>query len=68
MLNVSYNARTAKSQQGIVIMIKPLNLSAIPQEDEAMRARVREFLCTAMRDVSPDIRARSWMGFDASFS
>lgn len=33
-----------------------------------MRAPVREFLRTAMRDVSPDIRARSWMGFDASFS
>ena len=68
MLNLSYNARPAKSQQGIVIMIKPLNLSAIPQEDEAMRAPVREFLRTTMRDISPDIRARSWMGFDASFS
>jgi alkylation response protein AidB-like acyl-CoA dehydrogenase len=43
-------------------------LVAIPPEDEALRAPVREFLQEALRGVPPEIRARSWMGFDAVFS
>jgi acyl-CoA dehydrogenase len=43
-------------------------LVAIPPEDEALRAPVREFLKEALRGVPPEIRARSWMGFDAEFS
>jgi len=43
-------------------------LIAIPPEDEALRAPVRAFLRSAMRDVAPEVRSRSWLGFDASFS
>jgi alkylation response protein AidB-like acyl-CoA dehydrogenase len=43
-------------------------LVAIPPEDEALRAPMREFLQEALRGVPPEIRARSWMGFDAVFS
>jgi len=43
-------------------------LAAIPPEDEALRAPVRAFLEIALRDVPPDVRSRSWLGFDAEFS
>ena len=40
----------------------------IPAEDEALRAPVRRFLASALKDTPPAQRARSWMGFDAGFS
>ena len=43
-------------------------MAAIPPEDEALRAPVRAFLEIALRDVPPDVRSRSWLGFDAEFS
>ncbi len=49
-------------------MIGPLSLTFIPPEDEALRAPIREFLDVALRDVPLEVRARSWMGFDATFS
>lgn len=49
-------------------MTDPFTLRAIPPEDEALRAPVREFLKGALADMPPAIRARSWMGFDAAFS
>jgi alkylation response protein AidB-like acyl-CoA dehydrogenase len=49
-------------------MIKPLPLTQLPAEAEAIRAGVREFLDAALAEVPADIRARSWMGFDATFS
>jgi acyl-CoA dehydrogenase len=39
-----------------------------PPEAAALRARVRDFLREAGRDWTPEIRARSWMGFDRDFS
>jgi alkylation response protein AidB-like acyl-CoA dehydrogenase len=45
-----------------------LSRAAIPPEDEALRAPVRAFLHERLRDVPPDVRARSWLGFDADFS
>jgi alkylation response protein AidB-like acyl-CoA dehydrogenase len=45
-----------------------LSLTAVPPEDEALRAPVRAFLAQYMVDVPPDRRARSWSGFDAAFS
>ena len=49
-------------------MIAPLPLAAIPDADEALRAEVRAFAREAVRDVAPEIRARSWMGFSPEFS
>jgi alkylation response protein AidB-like acyl-CoA dehydrogenase len=43
-------------------------LATIPPEDEALREPARRFLREALAGVSPEIRARSWMGFDAGFS
>lgn len=45
-----------------------LPLVSIPCEDEALRAPIREFLQSALRDVPAPVRARTWMGFDAKFS
>lgn len=45
-----------------------LTLTAIPPEDEALRAPVRAFLKDAMRNVPAHIRAKSWSGYDADFS
>ncbi|CAM4354421.1 acyl-CoA dehydrogenase family protein [Bordetella muralis] len=49
-------------------MIDTLELTAIPTEDESLRADIRAFLNDALADMPPDQRARSWMGFDAEFS
>ena len=45
-----------------------LGLTAIPAEDEALRAPVRAFLSEAMRQVPAHVRAKSWSGYDAAFS
>lgn len=39
-----------------------------PPEAARLRARVRDFLREAGRDWTPEVRARSWMGFDRDFS
>lgn len=49
-------------------MIPSLTLTAIPSQYEALRADVRVFLDETLAAIPPDIRARSWMGFDADFS
>ena len=49
-------------------MIAALPLSAIPDADEALRAEVRSFARDAIKDVAPEIRARSWMGFSPEYS
>jgi alkylation response protein AidB-like acyl-CoA dehydrogenase len=45
-----------------------LVLSALPPDDEALRAGIRAFLETELIDVPPHVRARSWMGTDTGFS
>jgi hypothetical protein len=45
-----------------------LSPTAIPAEDEALRAPVRRFLVEAMRNVPAHVRARSWGGYDSDFS
>lgn len=49
-------------------MIDTLELVGIPPEDEALRPAIRAFLEGTVGGLAPDVRARSWMGFDASFS
>jgi alkylation response protein AidB-like acyl-CoA dehydrogenase len=45
-----------------------LSLTAIPAEDEALRAEVRAFLAQTLSRVSAPVRARSWSGYDPAFS
>ena len=49
-------------------MIEPLALQPLPAGAEALRADVRRFLDEALAGVPADVRARSWLGFDAEFS
>ena len=49
-------------------MLQTLNMVEIPEADEALRAPVRAFLAEYLADLPPDRRARSWMGFDATFT
>ena len=49
-------------------MIEPLSLQPLPAAAEALRAEVRSFLDEALAGVAADVRARSWLGFDAGFS
>ena len=49
-------------------MIETLDLAAIPPEDEALRAEVREFIHATVGSRPAHERARSWAGFDADFS
>lgn len=46
----------------------PLRYARLPETAEALRARIRAFLCPRMAKLPPQARARSWMGFDAAFS
>jgi len=43
-------------------------LTALPREASAFRGEVKAFLRDHLPDLPPDRRARSWMGFDATFS
>ena len=43
-------------------------LTALPCEASAFRGEVQAFLRDHLPDLPPDRRARSWMGFDATFS
>jgi len=45
-----------------------LSLQPLPAEAEALRTDVRLFLDEALAGMAPDLRARSWLGFDAGFS
>ena len=49
-------------------MIRPLELTAIPAGDEALRGEVRAFLDRELRELPAGRRARSWLGYDAAFS
>ncbi|MGZ8260536.1 MAG: acyl-CoA dehydrogenase family protein [Caldimonas sp.] len=49
-------------------MIEPLSLQPLPEAAEALRAEVRGFLDEELAGVPADVRARSWLGFDAGFS
>jgi alkylation response protein AidB-like acyl-CoA dehydrogenase len=51
-----------------VSQLDSLTLTAIPAEDEALRAEVRAFIHAAVKDIPAHIRARSWAGYSADFS
>ena len=49
-------------------LLSAFRYAALPQSTQAFREEVREFLRTAWQPAPPQVRARSWMGFDAGFS
>jgi hypothetical protein len=49
-------------------LLSSFRYAALPAAAEAFREQVREFLRTSWEPSAADVRARSWMGFDAGFS
>jgi alkylation response protein AidB-like acyl-CoA dehydrogenase len=49
-------------------LLSSFRVAALPAEAEGTRAEVRSFLAVHLPPSSADVRARSWMGFDADFS
>jgi len=49
-------------------MFESFQLSQLPDEDEALRGTVRDLCAEVTRSFPPEVRARSWSGFDAAFS
>ncbi len=49
-------------------LLSAFRLAALPAETHAFRAEVKAFLESSFEPTPPDIRARSWMGFNAEFS
>ncbi|MDB5751392.1 MAG: mmgC7 [Ramlibacter sp.] len=49
-------------------LLSAFRYAALPQATQAFRAEVREFLRASWEPAPPQLRARSWMGFDAGFS
>jgi hypothetical protein len=49
-------------------LLSAFRYAALPAATDAFRAEVREFLRTSFVPAAPQVRARSWMGFDAEFS
>lgn len=49
-------------------LLDAFRLTALPAHAEAFRAEVKDFLTTHLPAVAPEVRARSWTGFDAGFS
>ena len=49
-------------------LLDRLQRAELPAEAEAFRAAVKEFIATELPVAPADVRARSWMGFDAEFS
>jgi len=49
-------------------LLSAFRLAALPVETNEFRAEVKMFLERNLDPAPPDIRARSWMGFDAAFS
>lgn len=49
-------------------LLEAFRLAQLPEEAQAFRKEVREFLAANLEPASPAVRARTWMGFDAAFS
>ena len=49
-------------------LLDNFTLAALPGTSDAFRAEVKSFLAEHLKGIPADVRSRSWMGFDASFS
>lgn len=49
-------------------LLSAFRLATLPAETHSFRAEVKAFLQSSLEPAPADIRARSWMGFNAAFS
>ena len=49
-------------------MFESFGWARLPDSDADLREKVRAVVREQIADLPPDRRARSWMGFDATFS
>lgn len=49
-------------------MIDSFPLAAVPEQYDGIRKDVKIFLTDALKNISPEVRSRSWMGHDTEFS
>ncbi|MDM0025537.1 acyl-CoA dehydrogenase family protein [Variovorax saccharolyticus] len=49
-------------------LLESFRLAQLPAAAEAFRSEVRDFLAAHLPPAPAEVRARSWMGFDAGFS
>jgi alkylation response protein AidB-like acyl-CoA dehydrogenase len=49
-------------------LLNNFQFSRLPAQAEAFRSEVKDFLASSMEPAPPDVRARSWMGYNAEFS
>jgi alkylation response protein AidB-like acyl-CoA dehydrogenase len=49
-------------------LLNAFRYAALPEHAEAFRSEVRQFLRSSFDPPPPQVRARSWMGFDADLS
>jgi alkylation response protein AidB-like acyl-CoA dehydrogenase len=54
--------------KGVTYMFDNFALQTLPAEDEALRAPLRKLINDHVGELTLSQRARSWLGFDASFS
>ncbi|MBZ9650343.1 acyl-CoA dehydrogenase family protein [Sphingobium sp. 3R8] len=52
----------------MISLLDRFSPARIPEEAECLRSQVKAFVAEHLGDRSADVRARSWSGFDASFS
>lgn len=52
----------------MIALFDTLTLARLPEQDEALREKVRAIAAECVADLPLDRRARSWQGFDAAFS
>lgn len=49
-------------------LLSAFRLATLPERTNVFRAEVKAFLASSLEPAPADIRARSWMGFNAAFS
>jgi len=49
-------------------MIDSLPLTTIPKEHAGLRSEIKSFLSEALKNIPPEVKARTWMGHDIEFS
>ena len=59
------SARTMNLAQPLPFSFEP---ACLPAEAERLRAEVRGFLASELQSLPPELKARSWGGFDPAFS
>lgn len=59
---------TRRDTGAMADLLGQLRLAKLPPEAEAFRAEVKDFLARELPPAPADVRARSWLAFDAEFS